>query len=284
MKSKKTKNGARKISAHDFGSVEQMLSAIESATAPRRPGGAYEEDRRSNPWRGTATFEEAARLAAHGWPEGLERIAKARALIKLPIAPEAYQITPAFADEGDEVAVDRFLEGEADHWLSFPVRQTTARGRIARIRANIGASSSFSADQLMTRGAFIAALVDAMETAGIRCEVVACMQVESSDGHAGHRITVTLKRAEDPAEMDRLAFWLVNPSAMRRFFIRLIEMSPHYSTHIGDTCGAPVEFPKEDGEIYLPCMRSASGEESVKRAAIAAALQWIEADAPEAAA
>jgi hypothetical protein len=282
MKKRTTNNAyARGHSEDVFASIDALMARVRASNPLPGQTSSRDESKEVSPWTGASYFADAERLAAVGWPEGLARIDSARALVKLPDAPDAYRMEPSYSEEGDEVCVSRFLSGEADHWIAFPMQQTTARGRIARIRANVVASGSFTPEQLMRRGAFTAALVDAMESAGIRCEVVACMATEAPDRKSSYRYTVTLKRAEDALELDRLAFWLVHPAAFRRLGFRLIEQSEFMGARLanGESYGYPAEFAKSEDEIYLPGMKSGSGEEAIMRAAIAAAKEWLETTA-----
>lgn len=261
-----------------YTSVSEMLTMArgESPNQNRARSGLA----RDAAWAGTKTMQEALDLAGAGWASGLEQISRARQSIAVPIQPDAFNITPRFDEEGDEVAVDRWLGGESDHWHSFPMTRQPARGRIAHIAVNIAASASFSPEQLSRRGAAVAAMVDALEAAGVRCEVTAVFGA-SSDCVRGDDnippddvrlmlISVAVKAAEDALDLERLAFWLMHPAALRRLMFRAMEQADRARfDHFADDYGYPTNAPAgwyDDDTIYLPALRSSRGaEEQIER-------------------
>lgn len=271
-----TVNG--KVSTQSFPSIGEALNVLQHKPEGWKQGSFSLRSEDIDPsFFGRETFAEALVLARTGWAEGLKLVQEARKRIDIPVGLRGDSMSVLMADEGDEVLVDRFLDGEDDHWLSFSMREQP-RGRIARIRSNFGCSSSFTTDQIKHRGAFVAALVDAMESAGIRCEVVACKRSDGEVSGYAHRIEFLLKKAEDPVDPDKLAFWLVHPAVLRRLGFRSVEMSP-FRQQIGSGYGHSTDF-KTGGEdeIYIPKMYSSSGEQKIVEAAIKEALKWIEVD------
>lgn len=273
-----------------YASVTEFLAMVrgENPNANR----ANSTKPRGEEWAGTKTMEEACALAESGWKDGLERISRARQTMRVPIAPDAFNIAPRFDEEGDEVAIDRWLGGESDHWHSFPLERQPARGRIARIAVNIAASAAFSADQLNRRGAAVAAMADALESAGIRCEIdvvfVACEDCVRGDDNVPSpdsrlmQITLRLKNAEDALDLDRVGYWLMNPAALRRMMFRAMEQADRKTfDHFAGDYGYPTNVPAgtyDDETIYLPALRSGNAAEEQVQRVTRIVDQWVSAE------
>jgi hypothetical protein len=271
----------------EFVAHHDLPSPNPSATA------AHSRATDTKGWTGARDWHTARNLAVHGWPDGLAQVAEAKKLVKIPTALHAPQIVPRFSEEGDEVSVDRYLANEPDHWLDFPVQPTPQRGRICRVILSACASASFAPEQLIRRGAVAAALIDALESAGVRCEVstIATMSVEepAEDGQArGFGVpqsenyiasdAIILKRPEDPLDLERLVFWLAHPSALRRMFFRSLEdRDPGTFAYFRSNYGKPADLPPPPDSIMIGSMFSTSGAETQLDRAIAAAAAWIEA-------
>jgi hypothetical protein len=188
-----------KIDSFTFESVSAFL---DEATQPPKYSGQVASMRSSaseTTWFGSLDFPEAERLARQGWPEGLARMETARQAVATPDSMESLSPAPVMAEEGDEILVDRYLDGESDHFLSFPQVLTPRHGRIARVLVNIGGTSDISAETYFQRGAAALAVIDALERAGVRCHVDICQRsVLDKTGSRVCQWTATVKRPEDP--------------------------------------------------------------------------------------
>lgn len=178
-------------------------------------------------FRGTNTFAEALELARNGWPAGLEAVNRARELVKVPEGDNDFRIVPTFADEGDEVAVDRFLEGETDCWITFPTQDTPRSGRVVQVVVDACASCGVKVEEIAAKGAAALALVDALEARGLRVELIIGASAQKDE--TIWDVRVLLKRAEDVLELDRLAFFLTHAATLRRLFFRAWERLPNFS-------------------------------------------------------
>jgi hypothetical protein len=73
-------------------------------------------------------------------------------------------------------------------------------------------------------GAALAATIDAWESQGARCEIVALYPFAAeTNGRPKASITITLKRAADPLDLDRLAFATMHPAFLRRIGFALVD-------------------------------------------------------------
>jgi hypothetical protein len=81
---------------------------------------------------------------------------------------------------------------------------------------------------IINRGAAVVALIDKIQSEGQRVELIAFCHIA---GRRNDRLimAVTVKRPEEPIDMDRVAFALAHPSMLRRAFFRVVEfLYPHH--------------------------------------------------------
>jgi hypothetical protein len=268
-----------KVHRKDFDNVTDMLryAAQKPGDHVSGSGGSRTTDR-DHDWDYKTGWRGALVLARNGWPEGVERVQAARELVKLPeaITTLVDKPVPVFCEEGDEVAVDRFLDGESDHWLTFPMQQVTGQGRVAKIRVNITASAAVPASLLEKKGAAVCMLVDALENAGIRCEIISEICAEASR----HQILTTfrLKELSEALDMDRVAYWLAHPAAFRRIGFGLIERicpKEHWG-HFSCGYGRPADHTAEqEDEIYFPCSMYANDVDEAIERSMQKAREWV---------
>ena len=69
---------------------------------------------------------------------------------------------------------------------------------------------------------------------------------------------MTIKRAEDPLELDKIVFCLAHPSFGRRLLLRLTEQRKELDKSAWDQYGGAIDFEASDleqGEIYFPFIK-----------------------------
>ncbi len=242
-----------KLHCHwNFESVEDMVDYCNDPNTPDRGGksshaagagsGTKLEDVYAN-WHGSADFKQATGLLKRGWPEGANAINDMmKDMSQLgPVSEligeaevETYDVSGAYVDVG------AFLEGDPECLIDWDTTEDTSP-RVISIYVNLCTSSGTNARKMVRRGVATAALVDCLETRGIRCEVVVVsangwrprkakqvMQDDDEDSWnaIGSIIRVVVKRAHQPLDMDRLSFCLAHPSMFRRFMFRVMESEP----------------------------------------------------------
>jgi hypothetical protein len=164
-------------------------------------------------------FRAAVETAMHGWPEGA---AKARKLLdSIPdLAPqESYASATYYDVQGSYVDVGEYSRGVPECMVDFREDKRTAR--FARIVVSGFYSAAIKAETVMARGVTIAAIVDALETRGIRCSVVHVVR-----GRVDWETRVTLKHETEPLNLDVLAFALAHPATFRRLHFGAQELEP----------------------------------------------------------
>lgn len=171
-------------------------------------------------WAG-GTRKQAIELALHGWPDGARRVKHDAEAYSITGLGESIVKTRADVS-GSYVDVGAYVEGVPECMVEFEADQRQAR--FARIVFVGCYSEGASADAIFKRGAVIAALVDGLETQGVRCEVEAQVNVRGGarDAYHEHRVSVCIKSAHEPLNMDTLIYAAGHPTFWRQL-VRVIQ-------------------------------------------------------------
>ena len=245
----------------DWETIEDFLTDMSRSGHPGNMMPTNSVTGSTAKWYGTQSYDDALHFARDGWPDGLKRIELMRAsLRKVPISAKAERLAGHFAEAGDEVEVGRYLEGEPEHMIEFMPQFVPAAGRIVKLVCNVSASCGVSADSMFRRGAAAVLLADAIEQSGLRAEILIVSAGDNSDGRRpGLDFRVPLKTADQPLEIDRVAFLMCSPSIFRRFMLRAMEQL------------TPQQFREHAGQCHtLPKNASVAGDDVV----LVDAMQW----------
>tara|TARA_Y100000593_G_scaffold71659_1_gene131618 strand:- start:243 stop:1037 length:795 start_codon:yes stop_codon:yes gene_type:complete len=171
---------------------------------------------------GTDNFEEARKLATEGWSAGRKRLLESQKEISFAGSCKSLDPAPFFDVAGDECDVARFLEGEPENMLEYQFDYTDKQAnKVQKITLDICASGGVPSDVFPRVGACMLMIADALEGAGYRVEIE-FVQTSSGSKFDGQWKTL-LKPADQPLDLNSLAFWSMHPSALRRFWFALYE-------------------------------------------------------------
>lgn len=154
-------------------------------------------------------------MAETGWPEGSQKARKLLSKVDMPLIEDTHSAT--YHDvSGAYVDVGQFVEGVPECMVDF--RADTRKARFAHIVVGGCFSAGYTADTIMERGVCIAALIDALESAGVRCSV------ELITRHGiDWETSVRLKETTDALNLDTLAFAIAHPACFRRLGFAVCE-------------------------------------------------------------
>ena len=215
-----------KMRTIEFNSFDEFLHEVRTKPREEDNNSASADNSAKKKWDMNAGWDGANELASRGWKAGLTKMARVRSLVELPDQSDrSIQAQPFFSDEGDEVDIDRYLAGETECMIQFTPELTPSYGRVAKVIVNLAASCGVDSDTMYRRGAAACILIDALESAGVRCEVWVMPNTEKGRQHTFHS-KVLVKRPDEHVEPDRMAFMLAHPAVMRRLGFRLVEQQP----------------------------------------------------------
>lgn len=188
---------------------DDVADFIRQASLPRAWSGRRSSRKTEDPvWSGTDSFEHAVHLAKDGWPEGLAHLTEA-----FYASPAAHRSNRRYEVAGAYPVAARYVSGVPDCMVRR--KRNTNPSRIIDMVVDIGRSAMTSSADIIRHGARILRMVDCIESAGCRVELILASYLQGDKVKC--LFTVPLKRAEDPINLDSLAFWLINPSVQRRF-------------------------------------------------------------------
>jgi hypothetical protein len=211
-------------------------------------------------WKGCTT-REAYEYAEIGWLDGASRAKKFSDAIFNQIGHLIKRVDVNYDVVGDAVDIARFVNAEPDCWMKFETTLVdTSQVQHVRIVVNIVASAGIRAETIMARGAAVCALINLLEYAGRRCELV---MVEATKSDEQHQCFVTLKKYEEQLDLPKIAYALAHPSVLRVHWMSAAETLPRHlrrALDIGGGYGIPADVPAQDHNATLYVGRMLLGE------------------------
>ena len=236
-----------------FDSWDQLLDYVERQPRQTGPHCLSQLPRQHDTdWLGgVENIGQALHLARNGWKRGQEW------LLKMKIGMDSISPTGGsaavtrFSESGDDVDVDRFLEGEPDHMIEYPLKEFSGGkgGRVVKLLINITAGCSASNEACAWRGAIALKLADVLEQSGYRVEL-AVGEVGIRGSRKSIFVRSIIKRAEEHVDIDRLAFAFCHVAAQRFLFFRMYEHLDPADWDVGISMyGSAGNFNEPDPEV-----------------------------------
>lgn len=246
---------------------------LTAATLPTTVGECSGSIRGTRSFTGTDSFEQAVGLAMNGWADGLAQMdAEFRRLqAALPCGDD---VIPRFTEAGDEVDVGLFLDGDPENMIEYTM--APARKPVVKIVVSVTFSGGIPTESIFRRGAAVMLVVDGLESAGVRVEVVVDFTTNSRAGIT--RRTIMVKAADDAMDRDRLVFAICHPSMLRRLCFRLNETEgmKRWQDLGGDGYGMPENPEPDDNATIFPMMSYAEPKWRTPESAAAEAKRIID--------
>lgn len=210
-------------------------------------------------WAGGDLYKVIA-LARSGWDEDLaEALALAESVVDtVEKNHEIKTFQPVWDVQGAEVDVARYLSGEPENMVDYPMLETSKHGRVITLCGSISYSSSIDADVIKRRGMVLCALALLLSRIGYASELWINMHAERNNGID---IKVLVKGTNDTLDPSRVMFAYAHPGTLRRLMFAVMHGVPQKfidGCGIGGGYGHPSP-PVDDlpeGTIYLPELRS----------------------------
>jgi hypothetical protein len=219
-----------------FNDLTEMATFIKS-TPPVWSQTASHGNPADESWDLGAGYDGTERAMLHGWPEGLEAIAADVASVPSSVS---YEREYGFAGELPDVP--RYLSGDPRCMIHRGKQHKPTS--VMSLAVSISCSGGTSARAMQLYGAAMAAIIDRLESRHVRVELTACW----ISGQVG--CSWIVKRAEDPLDLNAIAFSLAHPGAYRRIGFAIMERSP--KVHDQPGYGKPRNLPSRDYFTLLP--------------------------------
>ena len=197
---------------YHFESLSGLVDYVEKAEIYPCYGDGAGARTSDGEWSGTSNLPEALALARNGWAKGRNKLVSAFTAAQAQFVMEAaYSMDVA----GAYPIVALAVAGDPCNMVDLaPIEKRNKP--IVRLVANMVASAAYDAEEMINYGAAVLSYLDGLEAAGFRCELVWQYFVGLNVGDACYNLTIVAKQAEEPMELDKLAFMWINPAMSRR--------------------------------------------------------------------
>lgn len=186
---------------------------------------------RSNGWDLNAGYDGALKLAETGWEEGVQSLFALAATV-----PNNTITTREYGVAGEHPDVPRYLAGDPYNMVHRG-RQRAPKPSMT-IALNTRISYAVSAKEAANFGAAVVALVDRLESRGVRVELVGLC---ATDGSKRFCVSWGIKRTEDMLDLSAVAFSYAHPAMFRRIIFAAMERSPRDIEHFAYGVGGGIK-------------------------------------------
>jgi hypothetical protein len=231
---------------------------FKDATGPKENGASNSSRSGSASFSYSDSFEETCARYTKGYPKGTG-LAKELSLQLTPFLRTVRGMKRGFTPQryaGGNFILSNYVRGIPE---VCSVMSPIVSKKFASIIVNNTASCGVEAETLLRRGVVTLALADILQSNGYRTSIKVCFATGAGKNKLSCIIDV--KPFHQTPDLDRLAFFLADPSAFRRLFFSFLETKLDARARRnmqvdGGTYGHPVELPKTeigDKDIYLGC-------------------------------
>ena len=240
----------------NFGSMGELIDFCENT--PRAGGWVGENASNDWPsdmtWAMGTTLATALSMARFGWPEGREAFVGHMIDAKATGAAVALQQVTAFHNDvmGILVDVGAYMAGAPDNMIMID-EQAMAPAPVVVLNVGLGYSGETSSKAVHHYGAAICLLIESLQLKGHSVEVN-MVRHNSKKGDI-HSLTVNVKGANEPMDIDKLAFALAHPAMLRRIAWRALETVAGAFKNFGWGYGKPLKAPS----VNIPSVVSDAG-------------------------
>lgn len=160
---------------------------------------------------------ESVEMLRHGWQDELaETLEVAESAVSL--ASQEHMVdtfAPQWDVTGAEVDVARYLSGEPECMIDFPLSKTSKSGKVVTLVASICYSGVVRTESINKRGRVMAALALALAQLGHATEIWVDISLGDSSGASAYQ-RICVKGVNDELDPAVLMFALAHPAMLRR--------------------------------------------------------------------
>ena len=195
---------------------------LEERTMGAKTSAIHRREEAGNEFSGCKTFDDAMQLARTGWPDGLELMMKMRQDLGVVFGSMVKRARMRNDWTGGTVSVQRWLNNKPKIFRRRVTQFEVGTGRVLDLNVDVSGSMFNDKTKLMRRGASILLLIDALESAGISCQLMVHDRTGGDVGDFSYCVRVPIKKAGEQLDMDLLAFVLVHPARLRRLYFAML--------------------------------------------------------------
>lgn len=215
----------------EYSGLSEYFKVLEQ---PRISGRRDSSDNRGSGWSGSKDFNEAQNLMMGGDERSHDTIMKLKSKTDKYYIQDAKHKIRTFNDVvGYTPNVPNAIMGLPQSMVN--AKRDPKKHRVVDIFVNRSRSGGTGTEQIEYEGALILSFLDALERDGYRVNLyIGKVNWFSSKGRVNGHI-VPIKKATEPLNIKKTAFYLVHPSYLRRIAFRIDEVEEQIKdvTHDG---------------------------------------------------
>lgn len=222
--------------------IETTRELENFLSAPALQGRKNSSETGSKSFTGTASFEQADNLRRKGDKKSLVMLNKYKIKFDKYIQYDnGYKIKQRNDIHGFVPIVPNAIIGLPLSMINQSRESKKVKG--IDIFYNVSVSCHTKTDDIARTGAIMLSLIDALEKKGFRVNLkVGTVAMQENTVHG---VITTLKRYDEPLNIRKLAYYLVNPSCLRRTFFKLKESIPELIDTTNKGYGTNGKFGKQ---------------------------------------
>jgi len=240
--------------AHYFDSFDSFINETERV--------AEIEDYEVDDWKATL------RLARMGWQDELASVEEFSANLVDTIERDttSTHFETVYGTEGCDVDVNRYLAGEPENMISYPLADISRAGRVITLAVSVTYSGGVSANTVRLRGHVMTAAAIALDRLGLNTEIWADRTIKNNlNGHLrrpaiSQRILV--KSANDTIDPARILFATAHPAMLQSLCFKHCRYGTRWGKDHKQSSGHPQDPERflPDGAIYMPTINTGRGD------------------------
>lgn len=194
-------------------------------------------ERHDYEWTGTHSLEHSEELRKYGDKESYDKLANSKAVTDKFIDGEMGVKTKFKADlHGFAPIVPNAIIGLPLSMIDS--ERQPKKVKLIDIVINVSIACSVDAKDIIERGAMILSFIDSLEKQGYRIKLyIADVYIKGYGGEKANGIIIPIKNHMEQLNMYKLAYYIVNPSCLRRTFFKLQESIPELPDVTNDGYG-----------------------------------------------
>ena len=264
---KKSRLGFSEKNPYYFQSVGEFIAAADSlpVTCLSNEGPAkFCRDQRNSDWFGLpfeAGYTDIVELARAGWSDGASKLFDMANQIKVP-AMEKITRKRVWADQGEEVDVDRLFAGEDHFWQGLTTARKPKGGKVVRIAVNVSVQGGVDAEDMFWTGAAGLVLADTLTKAGYLVGID-LLRAAHNERKEHLYLKVALKQPDEPMSITGLASTVCLGGFFRT--VGLLFTAKHWETPCGTGIANSIQdWVPEGADISLRSASLTSREEAIR--------------------
>lgn len=203
---------------------------------PLPENGRESSDKSDAKWTGTKSWQQAIEYARDGWVSGIEQLPDF-------IETDNQRITVEHDIVGHTVDVGRYLSGLPDSMVSFYDETYRDKQRLS-LFVNLSYNCGVGGDTAMKYTKKIIQTVSLLsQSFNLKLVGVFRTYNHSGDCNNGLLTMVRIKESDERMVLNSLAFSF-HPSFFRRFWFRLLETTPYWSSGYGSSTTSDFQNPE----------------------------------------